>query len=222
MVQEIAKEPNVENVNAYAGGQQNVSNNARMFMTLKPLGERRATSNEVIASLRRRLSKIAGVTVYLQPVQDIRVGGRPSASLYQYTMQGNDIRQLQEWSLRLLDEMRQLPSVVDVNNRSASGRRQVTVNIDRVKSAQLGITQTQINQTLYSAFGQRQVATIFSPTNQYRVVLELENSMLQTPDSLKHIYIHNAPARKCHSPALLSLALILDRSPSLTQRNFHR
>jgi multidrug efflux pump len=188
----IQQDPAVENVIAFAGGPGSATNNARMFISLKALAERGESADQVVARLRGSLSRIPGASVFLQPVQDVRVGGRASSALYQFTLQGNDLRELREWGQKMLDAMRELPVLADVNTDQQSGGLQVNVIVDREHAAQLGISQSAVDDALYDAFGQRQVSTIYVPLNQFRVVLEIDQRLAQSPDRLNRIFVRGA------------------------------
>ena len=168
------------------GGQRNTGN---MFIVLKPLSERNLSADEVVARLRRRLSKIAGATLYLQPVQDIRVGGRSSNAQYQFTLLADRIEELRAWEPKIRFAMRDIHEIVDVNSDTQDKGLQTTLNLDRDTIAKLGLTMQQVDQTLNDAFGQNQVSTIYNPLNQYHVVLEVAPEYWQTPEILKKIYV---------------------------------
>jgi multidrug efflux pump len=188
----IQQDPAVENVIAFAGGPGSATNNARMFISLKALAERGESADQVVARLRGSLSRIPGASVFVQPVQDVRVGGRASSALYQFTLQGNDLRELREWGQKMLDAMRELPVLADVNTDQQSGGLQANVIVDREHAAQLGISQSAVDDALYDAFGQRQVSTIYVPLNQFRVVLEIDQRLAQSPDRLNRIFVRGA------------------------------
>ncbi len=171
------------------GGGGGASNSARMFVTLKPLKERGISSDAVIARIRAKTAGIPGANLYLQAVQDLRIGGRSSSAQYQYTLKGDNLEDLNKWSPKLLREMRKLPGVVDVNTDQQDKGLETRLVFDRTTAARLGITLQTIDDTLYDAFGQRQVSTMYKSMNQYHVVMELEPSFWQNPDSLRHIYV---------------------------------
>jgi len=175
-----------------SGGSGGGTNTGRMFVSLKPLSERKANADQVIARLRPKLSAVPGASLYLQAVQDIRIGGRQSNALYQYTLQGDDLRELNHWAPRMLTKLRTLPYLADVNSDQQNGGLEVAVTIDRDTAARLGITPQQIDDTLYDAFGQRQVSTMYTQLNQYHVVMEVAPSFWQSPETLKDIYVRSA------------------------------
>lgn len=183
----IRADPAVKSVTGFTGGSQ--TNSGRMFITLKPLAERKVSADAVINRLRGKLGKVPGATLYLQARQDIRVGGRLSNTLYQYTLQGDSLRELNEWSPKVLRTLQQLPQLADVNSTQQDNGLQVSLTIDRPTAQRLGITQAVIDNTLYDAFGQRQVSTIYSDRNQYHVVMEVAPEFWQRPETLQSIYV---------------------------------
>ena len=190
----ITDDPAVDNVIGFTGGSGGggaTVNTARMFVALKPLGERRLTADQVIARLRGKLAAVPGAPVFLQAVQDLRVGGRASNAQYQYTLQGEDVAELNAWAPQVTERLRRLPLLVDVNSDQQDKGRQSSVVIDRTTAGRLGLTPQAIDATLYDAFGQRQVSTIYTPLNQYHVVMEVAPRFWQRPDTLKDIYVRS-------------------------------
>jgi multidrug efflux pump len=185
----VLDDPAVAGLTVSTGGQSGATNAARMFITLKPLEERKMTADEVIGRLRRKLSGLSGATLYMSAYQELRIGGRVSSTQYQYTLRGDNLDDLKTWGPKLRDAMRKLPALVDVNSDQQNGGLQSALSIDRVAAARLGITVQQIDDTLYDAFGQRMVSTMYKPLNQYHVVMEVEPSFWQNPDALKHVYV---------------------------------
>ncbi len=183
----IRGDPAVENVVGFTGGAR--TNSGFMFVSLKPLEQRRMSAELVIARLRGKLSHMAGANLYLNPVQDIRVGGRPSNASYQFTLQADDLALLRTWAPRLYQALLSVPEVVDVNSDQEIKGLQTTLTIDRDTAARLGITPKQIDSALNLAFGQSQVSTIYSALNQYHVVLEVAPQYWQSPEALKSIYV---------------------------------
>ncbi|OYV85912.1 MAG: multidrug transporter subunit MdtC, partial [Planctomycetia bacterium 21-64-5] len=167
----VMEDPAVQGLTVFTGGQSGATNAARMFVSLKPLEERKMRADEVVARLRRNLSGIPGATLYLSAYQELRVGGRVSSAQYQYTLRGDNLDDLKLWGPKLRDEMRKLPALIDVNSDQQNGGLQSSLSIDRVAAARLGITMQQIDDTLYDAFGQRMVSTMYKPLNQYHVVM---------------------------------------------------
>jgi len=186
----VAEDPAVATVVAFAGGGRGGSGNtARMFATLVPESERELTSDEVIARIRSKAAKIPGGTLVMQVSQDLRLTGRSSSAQFQYTIRGSSLQELNEWSPKLFNEIRQIPGVVDVNSDAQSKGLQTRLEVDRETASRLGVDFATIDNTLYDAFGQRQVSTMYMPLNQYRVVMEVDDPYSEGPDSIKHIYV---------------------------------
>lgn len=186
----IKKDPDVEYVMGFTGGGGGSTvNTGRMFISLQPFSKRKATANQVIARLRKKLAGIPGAPTFLQPVQDLRVGGRQSNALYQYTLQGENVTELNSWSQKMLQKMRTLPGLVDVSSDQQNRGLQADLVIDRPTASRLGIAPQQIDEALYDAFGQRQVSVIYAPLNQYHVVMEAAPAFWQQPDTLKDIFV---------------------------------
>ena len=183
----VQKDPAVENVIGFTGGGQR--NSARMFIALKPVSERNMSADQVIARLRGKLAHEAGARLFLQPVQDIRIGGRGGQAQYQYTLQADDLEELREWEPRIRQAMSQLPQLVDVNTDTQDRGLQTTLNIDRDAASRLNVTPRTIDSTLNDLFGQRQVSTIYTSLNQYKVVMEAAPEHWQSPETLKNVYV---------------------------------
>jgi multidrug efflux pump len=186
-VETVQQDPNVESANGFLGG--GLTNNGRMFISLKPRGQRKLTADQIITRLRAKLAHVPGATLVLQPVQDVRVGGRASAAQYQYTLQGDNARELLQWAPRVFQKLKGLRQLTDVNSDQQNKGLQASLVIDRETASRLGISPQLIDNTLYDAFGQRQVSTMYTPLNQYHVVMEVEPRFWQSPDSLKDIYV---------------------------------
>ena len=188
----IRSDPDVDSASAFtggAGGGGATTNTGRMFITLKPFDKRKASVWQVMARLRKKLAQVPGAPTYLQPVQDLRIGGRLGAALYQYTLQGENLTELNAWAPRMLQQMRTLPQLVDVSSDQQDKGLQVSVAIDRNTASRLGITPQLIDDTLYDAFGQRQVSITYTLLNQYHVVMEVEPRFWQRPETLRDIYV---------------------------------
>ncbi|VVD79291.1 multidrug efflux RND transporter permease subunit [Pandoraea terrigena] len=183
----VQADPDVSTVTGFTGGSNR--NGGLMFVTLKPLGQRKISADRVIARLRGKLAKEPGAMLYLQSVQDIRVGGRASNAQYQYTLQADDLQQLREWEPKVRNALSHLPNLVDVNTDQQDKGLQTTLDVDRDQASRLGLTMSQIDSVLNDAFGQRQVSTIYNPLNQYKVVMEVAPQWWQSPESLKDIYV---------------------------------
>lgn len=183
----ILADPAVRSVTGFTGGSR--TNSGRMFIALKPLEERQVSANEVINRLRAKLATVPGATLFLQARQDIRVGGRMSNALYQYTLRADRLQELDFWTPKILSTLQQLPELVDVNSSQQDKGLQVALAIDRASAQRYGLTPAIIDSALYDAFGQRQVSTIYEARNQYRVVMEVAPEYWQNPEILKHIYV---------------------------------
>ena len=183
----IQKDPAVESVVGFTGGGQ--ANSGFVFVTLKPLSERRLSVDQVIGRLRRELAGVPGASMFLQAVQDIRVGGRQSNAQYQYTLQGDSLRDLYDWGPKILQALQNVPELTEVNTDQQEKGLELDIVIDRDTAARLGITASQIDNTLYDAFGQRQVSTIYNPLNQYHVVMEVAPPYWQDPETLKDLFV---------------------------------
>src|SRR5215469_8864700 len=184
----LKKDPAVETAVGFTGGGQ--TNSGFMFVSLLPLSERHASADEVINRLRRSMAVVPGATLFLQAVQDIRVGGRASNAQYQYTLQGASLEELNEWSPKITAALQQeTKTLSDVNSDQQNKGLESDVTIDRDTAARLGVTVSQIDNTLYDAFGQRQVSTIYVARNQYHVIMEVAPLYWQTPETLKDIWV---------------------------------
>jgi multidrug efflux pump len=183
----IKKDPAVETAVGFTGG--GPTNSGFMFVALYPGPQRKISVDGVIARLRRQLAAVPGATLFLQAVQDIRVGGRASNAQYQYTLQAPTLEELNEWTPKIAAALQREPNLADVNSDQQNKGLESNVVIDRDAAARLGITVSQINNTLYDAFGQRQVSTIYVTRNQYHVVMEVAPRYWQNPQALKDIYV---------------------------------
>jgi len=196
MVKIVAADPAVDTVNGFTGGGggggggSSTLNQGRMFVSLKPLAERKITVDYIMQRLRPKLARVPGATLYLQPSQDLRVGGRNSASLYQFTMRGDNLTDLIKYAPLMFQELKSVPMVVDVNSDQQNRGLQSLVTYDRETAARFGISPQLIDNTLYDAFGQRQVSTMYKSLNQYHVVMEVAPRYWQNPQTLRDIYIH--------------------------------
>src|SRR5215470_4695643 len=189
----IKSDPAVANVVAFTGsGGGTTTNTGRMFISLKPLDERKISADEIIRRLRRQLATVEGASVFLQATQDLRVGGRGGNAQYQYTIQSENLDDLVKWGPLLLDELRKVSVVTDVSSDQQNSGLQASLVYDRATASRFGLTPDQIDSTLYDAFGQRQVSTMFTTLNQYHVVMEVEPRFWQSPEGLKDIYLHPA------------------------------
>jgi len=186
----VRADPAVESVVAFTGGGRR--NSGSMFVGLKPLRERNASAEQVIARLRGKLAHEPGASLFLNPVQDIRIGGRQSSAQYQYTLQADALDELRTWEPRIRRALSELPELVDVNTDQQDKGLQTTLIVDRDAATRLGVTSRMVDTTLNDAFGQRQVSTIYNPLNQYRVVMEAAPEYWQSPDTLKDVHVITA------------------------------
>ena len=193
----LALNPNVQNFSSYIGSSSRSSssgNTGRIFATLKPRAERPPAS-QIASEVRSQLAGIPGVRVAVQVPPGIRIGGRGAASIYQYTLYGTDLAELYRVAPVMLDRMREIPGLIDVNSDLQISSPQLIIDIDRDKASSLGLSAQQVEDTLYSAFGSRQVSTIYTPSNQYYVILELEKKYQRDPGSLSLLYLRNREGR---------------------------
>jgi multidrug efflux pump len=188
----VMRDPNVRTVVAFAGG-NTAKNQGRMFITLKPKGkERRLTADQVIGEMRRKLTSVPGATLFMQSAQDLTIGGRQSQAQYQYTLQGEDLKEMTAWAPRLVQKLRTLRELRDVNTDQQDKGLEANVVIDRDTASRLGISPQDIDNALYDAFGQRQVSTIYRQLNQYHVVMEVDPQYQQSPEALRAVYVKSA------------------------------
>jgi multidrug efflux pump len=196
MVNIVAADPAVDTVNGFTGGGggggggASTLNQGRMFVSLKPLAERKITVDFIMQRLRPQLATVPGATLYLQASQDLRVGGRNAAALYQFTMRGDNLQDLIVYAPQMLQQLKSIPMIVDVNTDQQNRGLQSMVAYDRDTAARFGISPQLIDNTLYDAFGQRQVSTMYKSLNQYHVVMEAAPQYWQNPQTLRDIFVH--------------------------------
>jgi multidrug efflux pump len=200
----------VANVVAFSGGNTNPTNTGRMFVVLKPLEERQISADRVIDRLRGKLARIPGANLFLQAVQDLRIGGRGSNAQFQYTLQSTELAELNSFAPQMLARLRGVEGLRDVSTDQQNRGLQAGLVIDRDGAARLGIQPKAIDETLYDAFGQRQVSTIYKALNQYFVVLEVDPRFQQSPDALKGVYVRSTAGGQ------VPLAAITRYAPSTT------
>jgi multidrug efflux pump len=186
----VMSDPAVASMSANTGG--GAENTGRMNVDLKPLSERKVTVDQVIARLRRRLAVVPGATLFFRANQDITVGGRFSNSQYQYTLESENLADLQQWAPRVEAKLRQLPRLRDVNSDQQTRGLQASLVIDRDTASRLGIAPAAIDNTLYDAFGQRQVSTIYTQLNQYHVVMEVDAAFRDTTDDIQQLFVRSS------------------------------
>jgi multidrug efflux pump len=191
LVAAIDKDAAVDNVIAFTGG-NGATNTANMFIALKPLSERKINADLVIGRIRKEVSHIAGVNLYLQAVQDLRIGGRMSNAQYQFTLQSDDLNELNQWAPKVLKKLRTVKILTDVSSDQQNSGLEANVVVDRDTASRLGLSQQAIDDTLYDAFGQRQVSTMYTPLNQYHVVMEVAPQFWQNPESLELIHVRSS------------------------------
>jgi multidrug efflux pump len=195
LTQIVLKDQAVESVGSFAGGGGpggGGSNTGRMFIMLRPLNERKLSADQVIARLRPKLTSVPGATLFLQSQQELQIGGRGSNSQYQYTLQSEDLNELNTWAPRILAKLRTLPDLRDVNSDQQDKGLSAVVVIDRDTASRLGISAAQIDALLYEAFGQDQVSVMYEPLNQYHVVMEVAPQFQQGTDALDRVFVHSS------------------------------
>ena len=191
----VGKDPAVQNAMAFSGGAGAV-NTGFLYLALKPLNERKISSSDVINRLRPKLISVPGASAFLQAGQDLRIGGRQGNAQYQYTIQSDNLDDLVTWGPTLLTQMRQLHMLTDANTDQQNSGLETELVYDRETASRLGITPKQIDTTLYEAFGQAQVSTMYTSLNQYHVVMEVAPQFWQSPDALKDVYVEAAQGKE--------------------------
>jgi multidrug efflux pump len=189
----IQRDPAVQNVIGFTGG-GGATNTGMVFVILKPLNQRKISAADVINRLRPHLNQITGATTFLQASQDLRIGGRGANAMYQYTIQADNIDDLQLWGPKLLAEMTKLPGFQDVSSDQQNGGLDQLLTYDRTTAAKLGQTASSLDSALYAEFGQSEVSLIYTQLNQYYVVLEVAPQYWANPESLKDVYLHTSPS----------------------------
>jgi multidrug efflux pump len=187
-------DPAVETLNAYVGagtgGGGSALNQGKMQITLKPLADRGGvSSDDVIARLRPKLTRVPGVSLFLQSIQDLRIGGHSTGAQYQYTLQSDSVAELNEWAPKIFNRLRTLPQLVDVNSDQQDRGLEAGLAIDRGTAGRMGISADSIDNTLYDAFGQREVSVMYTQLNQYYVVMEVNPNFWQNPEGLRYLYV---------------------------------
>jgi len=210
----VRADPAVDAVVAFTGGGQ--LNTGFMFVSLKPIAERQVTADQVIARLRPKLAHEPGASLFLQPAQDIRVGGRPSNAQYQFTLQSDSIEELRAWEPRIRQALTKVPELTDVNTDAQDKGIQTSLVIDHDAAARLGISQALIDNTLNDLFGQRQVSTIYQALNQYHVVMEAAPKYWQSQESLKDVYIIASKGAQGNQGVQVPLSSFAHYEPTFT------
>src|SRR5581483_7865860 len=192
----IRSDPNIANMMSFVGaGYGGAGNSGRFFLRLKPREERSLSVDEVIQSLRPKLAQVPGINVYMQNPPPIRIGGQLTRSLYQLTLQGSDPKELYHWVPRIIGQMRDLDGFQDVNTDLQLNSPQIVVDVNRDRALSLGVTPEQIQNALYTAYGNRQISTIYTPANEYQVVTELQPQYQRSPDALSKLYVRSNSGR---------------------------
>jgi multidrug efflux pump len=206
----ILSDPDVESLSSFIGvdGTNLTPNVGRVQINLKPREDRSATASEIIDRLEPKLANVSGITLYMQPVQDLTVENRVSRTQYQYSLEDANAAELAAWVPRIVAKLNTLPELRDVASDQGSGALEADLVVDRDTASRLGVTPQMIDDTLYDAFGQRQISTIFTQLNQYHVVMEVQPNFQITPDSLKSIYIHATPPASAASAPIIPLSAI--------------
>ncbi|MDA8403439.1 MAG: multidrug efflux RND transporter permease subunit [Desulfobacteraceae bacterium] len=184
----VKQDPEVENVAGFTGGDRG-TNTARMFISLVSFEKRKTPVTGIIGRLRKKLAGIPGAATILQPVQDVRIGGRISNAAYQYTLQGDNVKDLNQWGGKIFQMLRTIPEITDVNSDQQNKGLQISLVIDRVTASRMGITPQAIDEVLYDAFGQRPVSVNYTALNQYHVIMEVAPRFWQNPETLNDIYV---------------------------------
>jgi multidrug efflux pump len=190
-VQIVLKDPGVNNAVAFSGGQGS-SNSGRMFIVLKPPSERKATADQIINRLRSKLAVVPGATLFLTATQDLQIGGRQANAQFQYTLQSEDLQELNTWAPQILAKFRGLQELRDVNTDQQDKGLAADVVVDRDTASRLGISSAQVDSALYASFGQAQVSTMYLPLNQYHVVMEVDPKLLPGTDALRNTYVKSS------------------------------
>ncbi len=209
----LGQDPQITTVVGFAGGQ---SSSGQLFAVLTPPDQRREKVGEITRRLREKLANIAGANLFLQPVQELRIGGRGSAAMFEYSLQSDNLAELREWTPKVLAAMQAMPELTDVNTNQQDKGQQVSLVVDREKASRYGISQAAIDTALNNAFGQRQVSVIYHPLNQYRVVMELAPEYWQNPQTLQQLYINSTSKDPKIANTQVPLAAIAEFKPSNT------
>src|SRR5213082_1221121 len=182
-------DPDVASVAMAIGGSGRAGNNGNLFITLKPRDQRTASAQQIITRLRPKLEKIEGARLYMQAAQDVRLGGRPTRTQFEFTLQDANLAELNEWAPKILSKMQTLPELRDVATDQQTQGTSLELTINRDTAARYGIQPQMIDDTLYDAFGQRQVTQYFTQLNSYHVILEILPELQEDPETLNRLYL---------------------------------
>ena len=217
LVDIIRADPAVDTVVGFTGGGR--AGGGFMFINLKPTGQRVDAGQAVIARLRPQLARVTGVSLFLNPVQDLRGGGRASNSTYQYTLKSDNVADLRKWAARLADQMKLQTALTDVDTDQQDNGVETMVTVDKDSASRLGISSRDIDNALYNGFGQRQVVTIYSDLNQYHVVMEVAPRFIRSPESLKDIYVPSKAVSSVQTSTAASSTLTNIVNPGLRDQS---
>ena len=217
LVDIIRADPAVDTVVGFTGGGR--AGGGFMFINLKPAGQRVDAGQAVIARLRPQLARVTGVSLFLNPVQDLRGGGRASNSTYQYTLKSDNVADLRKWAARLADQMKLQTALTDVDTDQQDNGVETMVTVDKDSASRLGISARDIDNALYNGFGQRQVATIYTDLNQYHVVMEVAPRFIRSPESLKDIYVPSKAVSSVQTSTAASSTLTNIVNPGLRDQS---
>jgi len=211
----ILADPDVESLSSFIGvdGTNVTLNSGRLLINLKPQSERKSTASEVIRHLQQETAGVAGISLFMQPVQDLSIDTAVSATQYQFTLESQDLSTLQEWTPKVLQRLSEIPSIVDVASDLQPSGRSVMVDLDRAEAARFGITPAIVDNALYDAYGQRIISTIFTQSNQYRVILDIDPKMARSLDSLNSIYLPSAASTSGQTPLSSVANFVVETSP---------
>jgi multidrug efflux pump len=212
----LLQDPAIQNISSFIGadGTNTTLNSGRIQITLKPLEERKISALDLIRRLQKNLDKVEGITLYMQPVQDLTVEDRVSRTLYQYTLEDPDQRELNQWTNRFVERLKKLPELSDVATDQQTSGLAASLVIDRQTASRMGITPQMIDETLYDAFGQRQISTLYTQLNQYHVILEAIPDFQRNPAKLQNIYVRTSASPSTTTSSSGSSTVALASSPS--------
>ena len=211
----ILADPDVESLSSFIGvdGSNITLNSGRFLINLKRHSERKATASEIIRRLQRETEGVAGISLFMQPVQDLSIDTAVSATQYQFTLENQDLATLQRWTPRVLERLGRIPSIVDVASDLQPNGRSVLVDLDRAEAARFGVTPAIVDNALYDAYGQRIISTIFTQTNQYRVILDIDPKMARSLNSLNSLYLPSAASTSGQTPLSSVANFVVKPSP---------